>query len=87
MFRKGLIINLCRYIIMKFKYKMKDFIQETVRIMKECHVTISLVLGLNCLLIGILSSDIFILFTGSVLTVVSAVDILFVEKAEEAEEK
>jgi len=70
---------------MKFKYKMKDFVQETVRIMKECHVTISLVLGLNCLLIGLLSSDVFILFTGSVLTVVSAVDILFVDKEEGVE--
>jgi len=84
-FRKGLIINLCRYIIMKFKYKLKEFRDEVVRTMKECHVTISLVLGLNCLWVGALASDNFILLTGTILTVVSLVDILFVDKEEGVE--
>lgn len=67
---------------MKFKYKLKEFRDEVIRVMKECHVTISLVLGLNCLWVGVLASDNFILFTGSILTVVSLVDILFVDKEE-----
>lgn len=67
---------------MKFKYKLKEFRDEVIRVMKECHVTISLVLGLNCLWVGVLASDNFILFTGSILTVVSLVDMLFVDKEE-----
>ena len=87
MFRKGLIINLCRYIIMKFKYKFKDFRDEVVRVLKESHETISLILGLNCLFAWYLSGDGFILFTGAVLTIVSLVDLLLVVKPEEADEK
>ncbi len=64
---------------------IKKFLNGMIKALKDSHEMVSLILGLNCLFAWYLSGDGFILFTGAVLTVVSLVDIIFIEKAGENE--
>ena len=58
---------------------IKNFLNGMIKALKDGHEMVSLILRLNCLFM-VFSGDGFILFTG-VLTVVSLVDIIFIEKA------